>query len=327
MGSFANSLHVKSDNAARVAESIRNLLFADGYEITDEEPPEEALWGMPSSFRALHVSEAREGWVSVLDSDLMQSLSLAAALSGELESEAIQVMVNDSDSWHYQLYRAGEHVDEFDSSGGEGFADDDRAARLLGAMGGGGIEDLQAILERARQWQEQMQQTMPPEIREILQRLVTGRATPEESLKYSQWMSAEGPRLMENAKDFFAGFSKDSLSGFSPGLDAHLGRPADRDDVLTHLQPHLEQLRPLLKSGVTDEQVLKALGAQAIFAEDLLEGFLPLLGIHFFYAYLSYRYLGDCSPPDQEPDAIRMAEHLKFKKSNRPRQGRLGIFR
>ena len=142
-----------------------------------------------------------------------------------------------------------------------------------------------------------------------------------------QWMSAEGPRLMETAKDFFGGFSKDSLSGFSPGLDAHLGRAADHDDVLTHLQPHLEQLRPLLKSGVTDEQVLKALGAQAVFAEDLLQQFLPLLGIHPFYALLSYRYLGDFSPQDQESHEIRLVEHLKFKKSNGPGQGRLRIVR
>ncbi|HEY7315655.1 MAG TPA: hypothetical protein VH643_40375 [Gemmataceae bacterium] len=326
MGSFANSLHVKSDNAAKVVAAVRNLLFADGYEITDEELPQEALWGMPSSLRGIHVSEASEGWVSVLDSDLMQSLSLTAALSGELESDAIQVMVNDSDSWHYQLYRRGEHVDEFDSSGGEGFVDDEGTARMLGSMGGGSIEDVQALMERVRQMQEQMQQKMPPEIRDIMQRLQTGRATPDETLKYSQWMGAETPRLMESFKDLMGNFSP-GLGGFSPGLDAHLGRSADRDDVLTHLQPHLEQLRPLLKSGVDDEQVLKALGAQAVFAEDLLQQFLPLLGIHPFYAALSYRYLGDFSPQDQESHEIRLVEHLKFKKSNGSGQGRLRIVR
>ena len=319
MGSFANSLHVKSDDPVRVAECIRNLLLADGYAITDEEPPDDALWGMPSPFRALHVSEAREGWVSLLDSDLMQSLSLAAALSGELEAHTIQVMVNDSDSWHYQLYHAGQQVDEFDSSGGEEFADDQGGPALAGMFGGGDIGDVQALMERARRLQEQMQQTMPPEIRDIQQRMQTHRATPEEMLTYSQWMGAAMPRLMETFKDL--------MGDFSPGLGVHLGRPADREDLLTHLHPHLEHLRPLLKAGVDDERVLKVLGAQAVFAEDLLQDFLPILGIHPFYALLSYRYLEDCSPPDQEPDAIRLADHLKFKKAGGPGQGRLRIVR
>jgi hypothetical protein len=54
---------------------------------------------------------------------------------------------------------------------------------------------------------------------------------------------------------------------------------------------------------------------------------LPLLGIAPFYAGLSYRYLGECTSRDLDRETIRLVEHLKFKKSNGPGQGRLRIVR
>jgi hypothetical protein len=68
MGSFANSLHVKSEDGAAVADAIRTLLLVQGYEATSEELPREVRQELSNSLRGLHVAQARHGWVSVLDS-------------------------------------------------------------------------------------------------------------------------------------------------------------------------------------------------------------------------------------------------------------------
>ncbi len=194
MGSFANSVHVRSNNAASVADAIRELLRTEGYEATDEGPARSDKPGLPSQRRALHVSEARDSWVSVLDSDLMGcSLSLAEALSGRLGTHALQVMVNDSDSWHYQLYHAGQALDEFDSAGGEDGEDEEdheALAGLTGAFAGANAAEVQRVLlDRARQMQQQLQQRMPPELREAQWKwMQTGQITPEQMQEFNQWM-------------------------------------------------------------------------------------------------------------------------------------------
>ena len=72
---------------------------------------------MVLQIRTLCVAETRDGWVGVLDSDLMGLLTLAQELSSRLQTHAICVMVNDSDSWHYELFHKGREVDGFDSPG------------------------------------------------------------------------------------------------------------------------------------------------------------------------------------------------------------------
>lgn len=324
MGSFANSVHIKSGRAADVIEAIRTLLLAEGYERTEEEVPEEVLWGMPSPLRAIQVSEAREGWVTVLDSDLMNSLELAGSLSAALRTHALQILVNDSDSWHYQLYHNGEHVDEFDSSGGEGFTDEDGdgMAGLFGALGmRADGDEFQNIMARARQMAEQVQQAMPPEIRAIQERMEQQRATPEEIHQYTQWMNAEVPRLMGNLKDVMGDFS----SRLAPPLDRPAASEGENEESPAHLQRHLVHLQPLLKGSAGEEQVLKVMARRAVFAEEMLGDFLPLIGINPYYANLSYRYLTECTPKDLERESIRLAEHLKFKQGDGPSQGRLRI--
>ena len=85
MGSFANSLHVRSDDAGAVSDEICRILENRGF-CPAEDPPNLDDDNLDASVRALHVSEARDGWVGVLDSDLM---GLAFILRGRQASNAI----------------------------------------------------------------------------------------------------------------------------------------------------------------------------------------------------------------------------------------------
>ena len=116
MGSFANSLHVRSDDAEAVVEEIREILKNRGYQASRDTSKLDSE-DIDPTVRALHVAEARDGWVGVLDNDLMGLLTLAQDLSSRLQTHALCVMVNDSDSWHYELFHKGREVDGFDSPG------------------------------------------------------------------------------------------------------------------------------------------------------------------------------------------------------------------
>ena len=317
MGSFANSLHVRSSDAAAVAEAIRTVLLAEGYEPTDEEPGEDALWGGPSALRAVHVSAARDGWVSVLDSDLMNSITLTAQLSGRLETHSLHFLVNDSDSWHYQLYHAGRQVDAFDSSGDEEeFDEDEDSDEPSGMVQAGDAACLQQdLITGFQQFQAKMQEILPPELREIQERWRTGRATPEEIQKYTRWAQTEMPRLRGGLQEL--------LGGFTSALAARKQQEKSANE--SQLQPHVDHLRPLLKNGIGDEHVRKVLGTQAVFAEQTLADFLPLLGIARYYAYLSYRYSQECTEQELASKSIQLSEHLRFKKTGRRRNPGLRI--
>jgi hypothetical protein len=298
MGSFANSLHVKCEDAAVVAEIVRKSLSAEGYEPTDEELDEETRWGFSPTLRAIQLSVARDGWVSLLDTNMMDSIGLAAMLSGQLETHAIQVMVNDSDSWHYQLYYAGRPIDEFNSSGGEAFDEDGGIADLEG------LADLQRSLQnRAEELEQRLRQLLPAEMQEIQDRWKAGRATQEEIHKYTQWIGTEMPRLM-------GGF-QDLLGKLAPSFSQPGRQPADEGDS----KSHVVHLKPLLRAGVSEERVCEVLGTREVFAENTLAEFLPLIGIASRYAYLSYRYLEEYSASRLADGSIRLEHHLKFIKT------------
>lgn len=310
MGSFANSLHVKSDDAATVADALRHILLAEGYQVTDEDLGREARQGFPSALRAVHLSEARNGWVSLLDSAGLESFDLAAALSDRLQTHAIQFFVNDSDSWHYQLFHAGRKLDEFnsrpDDEDFEEDGDEEEPSGFGGMLAGGNAADLQRVLqERALQFQQQLMQRMPPEFRQMQQNwLTTGQINPEEMQKYQTWMRSEMPNMMSQLRE---------LMGNAPGRSSTpTAPPVDSD----RLQGHLEHLKPLLKAGVKESRVLGVLGDQATFAENTLDKFMPLIGIASQYAYLSYPYLEETTSADLARDSIRLIEHLKFKKAS-----------
>src|SRR5262245_47771646 len=115
MGSFATSLHVKSNDADRVASTLSDILAEGGWTRTQQAPDLEADWPGPSALRAMQISAARDGWVSILDSDLMGSHALVLATAERLSTHAIFVFVNDSDGWSYLLADPQGAVSEFDS--------------------------------------------------------------------------------------------------------------------------------------------------------------------------------------------------------------------
>ncbi len=308
MGSFATSLHVKANDAAAVADALRHLLIAEGYEATEEEPERGFPMAAPSPLRAVHVSAAHEGWVSLLDSEGLGGQTLPAALSGRLQTHAIWFFVNDSDSWHYQLFNAGKQIYEFDSvPDDEDFDEDDDGSTGLANLGATiNAADAQRIIqERAMQLQQQLLQSMPPHLRDIQQKWrTTGRFDPQEMQEYNAWMQSQMPTLMAQARELMGARSKGSPS---PDVSS-----ADR----ARLQAHLEHLRPLLKSDVKDSRVFEILSEHATFAEETLGKFLPLLGIPSHYAHLSYPYLTEYTREDLARKSIRLAEHLKFKKTS-----------
>ena len=61
MGSFANSLHVRCDVSEKVIDAINAIMRDEGFGRTDEQPDEEAMWGMPSPLRAIRVSQSESG--------------------------------------------------------------------------------------------------------------------------------------------------------------------------------------------------------------------------------------------------------------------------
>jgi hypothetical protein len=297
MGSFANGVHVRSGNGNEVAAAIESVLRDEGYRATDEAPDEEAMWGMPSALRALRVSESCAGWVGVLDSDMFNSAPLAADLSRRLRTFAIQFLVNDSDSWGYQLFHLGAAVDEFDSSGGaagefdfDGSPDFDQATAA-------GFAAAQEFQQLAQNMQQQMEEGMPPEVREIQQRIPMGGVSPEEMKIYGDWVAAQSQRYME--------IINQKMSELAPAL----GRTAPSQEEAAS---HLDALRPILPPEASDDRVQAILVKQTVFAEEILAEFMGILGLPTRYADLSYRYMEEFAASDLKAAGIQMIAHLKF---------------
>ena len=77
-------------------------------------------------------------------------------------------------------------------------------------------------------------------------------------------------------------------------------------------QQRTENLRPLFVAGTTDEQFQEILAEKAVFAEETLAKFLPLVGIPCHYAYLSYDYQSEATPDELAAHGIQFAHHLMF---------------
>jgi hypothetical protein len=316
MGSFANSLHVRSDDAGPVADTVRQLLADTGYVPTNKEPKLGPFQATTGHERAVVVCEAHQGWVGVLDSDLVQSMSLAGELSRRLDTYAMQFLVHDSDSWHYGLYQAGTQIDEFDSSGG--FDDDDED------FGGDDEEDAdftsssptisaadwpalqQKLNERMVEQQRRMEAEMPADIRDIQQKIQTGAASAEEMQKYAEWAQAQTARIVQDLSDIFP---PGMLPGQQPSAAPRQKPPGGFNP---EIDTHLETLRPLLAAGISDGEVLETLGREAVFAEETLAEFLPLLGIAPLFAHLSYPYLAESSDAELRTQNIKVAQRLRY---------------
>jgi hypothetical protein len=312
MGSFANSLHVRCGDADRVAKAIAEVLTGEGWSPTTRSPARATL-GTPSPLRALEVSSPVAGWVSILDSDLMGIHQLAGDLAVRLDDYAIVFLVNDSDSWGYRLAHRDRVVDEFDTEPDEDDWDDELPEGDLAQLGQQ-VQALQGLMrdgslqERMKQMSEQMMADAPPEIRGIATKMQTGQATRAEIQHYSRWSMEQMPKISAQIKELLGGALP------QPAIGPVKKKPARKPtkSQQTAAKKRLAALRPLLAAGISDEQVQQALDARAVFAEESLANFLPLLGIPRHYAYLSYAYLADTEPAELAAQSIRFVHHLRY---------------
>lgn len=310
MGSFASSLHVRTDDLRGVAAAVRKSLLAEGFEPTDEQLDADARWGMSASLRGIHLSQPRQGWVAILENDPLSSVALATEISQRLQAYAIQFFVNDSDSWHYQLFHNGRQIDAFDSSDDEGgdWDDEDSGDGPLGGLAAGSLAGIeQAMRGKAQEFETLLTAEMPADVRAIHGKMRTGQASQEEMQVYLQWMSAEMPKHLAAMQRMVA----EAMQGLGLGGSRKAG--ATLADEERELHPHLERLQPLLVPDASHDLLLELLGRQAVFAEETLAEFLPLVGIAPVYAHLSYRYLEEFSQSELASQSVQMAEHLRFK--------------
>ncbi len=333
MGSWANGVHVRSDDANAVAEAVRALLTEMGCRPSEEAPVGDDLLTSASPLRAIRVSEPHQGWVSLLDSDLTEGSELALELSERLSTHALSVFVDDSDSWHYTLFASGDLIDEFDSMGEVDYAEFFGEEDVLSGVGDPHLAQLQQqFAERAEDFQQRIQDAMPPEIREMQERWESGQTpTPDEMHHYGAWLNRDMPDLMAEMQEMIAqlmpGLADRLQSASGPRLldedeadagDEHELTAEERDwlkmDQLD-LAEHAEALGPLLTDEVGSAKLEAALRAQSIFAEDDLREFLPLLGIAPVWADLSYGYFEEFTPDEWADEGVRMAAHLTFERT------------
>ena len=335
MGSWANSVHVRSDDAGAVVEAVREMLTDYGCRPSEEAPSGHELLVSASPLRAIRVSEPHNGWVSLLDSDLALGSELAMELADRLSTHALSVFVDDSDSWKYMLFASMDLVDEFDSMSEvdyDDLFDDELDEELLSGMDGAEVAQLQQqIAERAEGFQQRVQDAMPPEVREMAARWESGQApTPEEMQRYGEWLNRDMPDLMAEMQEMIAQLTPlltDQVEAAPRPrpVDDEEADAGDQDELTEEerawikmdqldLAEHAEALGPLFADGVGSAQLEGALRAQSVFAEDDLRAFLPLIGIAPVYADLSYTYIEEFSPEDLAAAGVRIAAHLTFER-------------
>jgi len=324
MGSFATSLHVKSTDADRVAATLTEILAASGWHPTQKDPESEPQWGAPPTLRGLHISAPREGWVSVLDTDLMGAHGVAPAIAEQLATHAIFFLVNDSDSWSYLLAGPDGAVSEFESDEhGDGddedgdFADDVDMAKAGPALAQlGALMRDGSMLKKMQEVQARLFAGAPPEIREAEQRIKTGRGTAADMQAYQAWARGEMPKHMDEMKSILGSLLNLPRAGATSSTKKKSQRQRSKAEEAARRE-RLEPLRPLYAAGVNDEQVNDVLDRKTLYAEDVLAEFLPLIGISDHYANLSYRYLNEATADELAPRNIQFVHHLKFE-MNRP---------
>jgi len=314
MGSFANSLHLKCDSDERVAESIADILGEQGWRVTAKPLPDDAGLGMASPIRGLRISAPANGWVSVLDSDLGGAHGLTSELAARLGTHAIFFLVNDSDSWSYLLADSQGSVSEFDSMPED--EDEDFDEESLGQLNQATDAALRmqslmrdpAQMQRLQQLGAQMLAEAPPEIRELEAKMRSGQFNPADMQRYHAWSVQQMPKYLAQLDSSLGGL----FSAARPAPKKKQPKRKLNKAQKATQQRRLDQLRPLLAPGVTDEQVQDAFDKRAVFAEEVLAEFLQLLGIPDFYANLSYRYLDESTPEELSAQGIRFIHDLRF---------------
>jgi hypothetical protein len=323
MGSYANSLHVKTTDAERVAAGVTDLLTAAGWQRSNKTVDDRTAWTSQGTRRGVHISAPRDGWVSVLDTDLLGAHESVAGLAKQLSTHAIFFFVDDSDSWSYLLVDPTGQVSEFESDQG---ADDDKDfdssdfddGDLVQASGA--IAQLQAlmrdgsVLQKFQEVQQQVLAGAPPEIRELEARLKRGQGTVADMQRYKAWALQEMPKHTAQFRSLLGEVLNVARVGPSAKSKGKSSRKRTKAQRAASKQ-RIDRLRPLLAPGITDKQVEDSLDKRDVFAENVLADFLPLLGISDFYANLSYRYLSGVNENELAAHNIHFIRHLAFETS------------
>ncbi len=285
------------------ADELGDDLFEDDGEDGDDFAAEP----MPDEprHRRIRIYRPVNGWIGVLDS--FPYSELGEALSRLLQTDALQVYVNDSDYWGYVVHRAGRQTDAFDSSGDpEAEADSEVSPELLDAIA---REDEDAVerlmLERAQQGPivfHDGRVAQPPALALLKARINEGKATLGDRLRYA-WLW-----LKFRARVLFGRLFPSSLRfGFDVPPIKPLG-PAE-------LAGHVAKMRQLFPAA--DEQALRTLLPQSRFpSEGLLGEFLKIIGLPTLYAQLNYDYLEDLSDEELADGGIILAAHLQFRRKD-----------
>jgi hypothetical protein len=325
MGSWANSLHVRHNDAAAVADAIRTIVEEAGYRI-DRRPHRPAAagvlqglltghgvsghdsdadvaWEQDDLSRGVCIYQPVNGWVGILDSG--DILELAQDLSAQLQTDTLLVMVHDSDSWYYELRRKDHVFDEFDSAGD--LADDgDMSPELQSALERSDEGEIERLMERellahAPRGPIVMHDgstMLPPEMALLRSRIQAGRATLADRLRY-RWLWV---RLM-----FRTLTGRMGPGGLRFGFDIPRTNPPG--DV--ELRRHGARIHTIFPEA--NEAALGRLLSQNRFpAEDLLADFLAILGLPSLYAQLSFNYLEDFTNDDLAEEGIEHAAELRF---------------
>jgi hypothetical protein len=223
-------------------------------------------------------------------------------------------MVNDSDSWSYMLASPDGKVSEFDSAeGDDDFEGDDFDGGDLAAAGAA-LAKVQALMkdgtiyQRMQQVQDQMAADAPPEIREALERIHSRQGTAADMQQYQAWAMQEMPKYVDSFKSLLGGELGIAMPSTSKPARKRSANKAEQ----AAQRRRLDELRPIFAAGTSDEQVQAAFERRAVFAEEVLAEFLPLVGINAFYANLSYSYLDDTRPQELAAQGIRLTQHLRF---------------
>jgi hypothetical protein len=336
MGSWANSVHVRADNPAAVIDTIRAILLESGHrlhtgqgapvgaasilpfqdtveeDLTDDhdeddwEDTRDRFAGRRENVRSIRVNRPCQGWIGILDSEAFSGLG--EQLSARLKTDALSVLVNDSDAWYYELRRRGQPFDEFDSSGEDPDGEGEGAfsPELQAAIARGDEATVERLMERELMahvptgpiWFPFGGIAPPPELTLLRQRIADGRGGFRDRLRCF-WLS-----VRYRFQVFMA------LLGWRPmqlGFDIPRVTPLDS----ATLDRHVARLRDFFPA--VDVRALRRLLQLNRFpAEDLLADFFGIIGLPRLYAYLSYNYLEDHGEDELAEEGIVQAAELHF---------------
>ncbi|HSG71897.1 MAG TPA: hypothetical protein VLA12_15885, partial [Planctomycetaceae bacterium] len=105
--------------------------------------------------------------------------------------------------------------------------------------------------------------------------------------------------------------SRESSDDASQGPDSSMDEKSI--EASAELRRHLTSLKPLLVPGISEQQVFKVLSATAVFAEETLAAFLPLIGINPFFAYIDFRDMAEeINSQELKLESLRLHRRLDF---------------